>query len=119
MATIGQLNATTVDGQQVLRGRIGTLKLDEEVILRPTGSPRDDNRPSHRVYAQRANDNEVEVGAAWTKTFKATDGSLNEMLSINLDDPSFDRPINVAAFPNGEPGRFDIRWRRRQDRHAR
>jgi uncharacterized protein (DUF736 family) len=58
----------------------------------------------------------VEIGAAWLK--KRKDGSGEAFLTITLDDPSFDRPINIAAFPEKDGG-YQISWRRQADRNAR
>ncbi|WP_417514768.1 DUF736 domain-containing protein [Minwuia sp.] len=116
MTTIGQLESVNRDGAQALQGHIATLALDCSILLLPTGEATGSSRPAYRVHAEKAADTLVEIGAAWRKQKK--DGSGESFLSLTLDDPSFERPINVAAFANGSDGTYQITWRRQTDRNA-
>jgi uncharacterized protein (DUF736 family) len=116
MTTIGQLESVSRDGARALQGHISTLALDCAVLLLPTGEATGSSRPAYRVHAEKAADNLVEIGAAWRKQKK--DGSGNSFLSITIDDPSFERPINVAAFTDGSDDTYQITWRRQSDRNA-
>jgi len=115
MSQIGTLKPDQVGGRECLRGHINSLTLRFGILLVPTGEPESSNRPSYRMYAELAADTDVEVGAAWRKPLPNRGGSF---LSLNFDDPSFDRPVNVAAFPDDTGESYAITWRRRHDRHA-
>jgi uncharacterized protein (DUF736 family) len=100
MSKIGSLK---LDGGK-LTGRLRTLKVEASITVEKIEGPRRDNDPSHRVLS-----NGVELGAAWTK--HRDNGP--DFLSITIDDPSFDAPMNIAAFPvDGQPGEFDIVFNR-------
>lgn len=116
MSAIGTLLPVQRDGAQALQGHITTLTLDCTLLLLPTGEPSGNNRPAYRVHAEKAADLLVEIGAAWLKRRK--DGSGEPFLTVTLDDPSFDKAINVAAFPI-EKGGYQISWRRHTDKDTR
>lgn len=115
MSQIGKLSA---NGSDELTGYIATLTLNAEIVCVSTGKAGSGNMPSHRIFARKANDQDVEIGAAWEKVTRDSTNEEMRFLSINLDDPSFANPINVAAFPTRNPGEYAITWRRRQDRNA-
>ena len=59
--------------------------------------------PDFRVMAGMA-----EVGAGWNAT--STDGE--PYISVKLDDPSFNAPINAALWPSQTDGDYDLVWNR-------
>lgn len=113
MATIGKLQG---DVKRKLRGSLRTLSLSIRLEVEAIPGLRNDNEPSHRVYAITPDGELSEIGAAWTKE---TREDRRQFLSITLDDPSFAAPLNVAAFPGETGDAFNIVWNRpRQDRAA-
>ena len=60
--------------------------------------------PAYRVFAGGA-----ELGAAWKER---ADDTGREYLSVKLDDPSFDRPIRAAFFPNEDDKTGVLVWSR-------
>jgi len=98
MANIGTFKKSGNEFQ----GEIVTLSLQTKgVRIVPETSRTNDNAPSHRVYAGRA-----EIGAAWSKT--SNEG--RDYLSVKLDDPSFTAPIYANLVEDGET--FSLIWSR-------
>lgn len=97
MAIIGTFR-TTKDG---LSGHISTLKIGVEAQFQPVEKA-GEKSPDYRVTSHGG-----EIGAAWSKTSK--DGK--PYLSVMLDDPSFDAPINCALF-EAEDGKHHLIWNR-------
>jgi uncharacterized protein (DUF736 family) len=61
-------------------------------------------------YQPRRDGDFYEVGAAWIKKLRQSDG---EFLSITIDAPTFDKPLNLAAFPPDEKGQpWRLQWSR-------
>ena len=100
----------TADGYQ---GRLHTLTLDIELALVPAEPSEADNAPDWRV---RLGDGDgPEVGAAWNRTGERAGGYL----SLQLDDPSFARPIRANLFKS--PDETDVHhlvWSRPSKRDA-
>jgi len=88
-----------------LRGRFKTLKLDIPVQFEPTGKTGDS--PAYEVFSDG-----VRLGAAWEKNT----GQGEVYYSISIDDPSFDAPINLAAFQRD--GGFAVVWSRPREKAA-
>ena len=85
MANIGTFTKT----EQGFVGEIVTLSFQaKNVRMVPESNGTNENAPSHRVYVGRA-----EIGAAWAK--RSTEG--RNYLSVKLDDPSFNAPIDIAC----------------------
>jgi len=59
--------------------------------------------PDFRIMSGMA-----EVGAAWN----ATSGDEEPYISVKLDDPSFNAPINAALWPTAVEGDYDLVWSR-------
>jgi uncharacterized protein (DUF736 family) len=70
-----------------------------------------DNRESEASPHFRVLSDSSELGAAWLRRSGADN---TEFLSVQLDDPTFERPISAALFyaDNGE--RAHLVWNRRQ-----
>ena len=118
MTTIGYLKPTTADSMGDLVGKIQTLDFDLEIHLSINTQSTGDKAPSHKIFAKSRSGNEFEVGAAWTKKILTAEQYGKEFLSLTLDDPSFPRALNVAAFRNADDKSLDITWRRRQDKQG-
>lgn len=83
----------------------------------------DDNSPSHIVHIKGAY-GAFEAGAAWQK--KVMDGPNRGAIfySFQVDDPSFEKPLNLTAFvkvkakDKDDFTEFEIVWRRPRAREA-
>ena len=53
----------------------------------------------------------TELGAAWCVEPKKEESK--PFLRVELDDPSFDAPVNAALFENGEEGKCALVWQRK------
>lgn len=104
MAKIGSFKK--VSGEY--RGQITTLSVQAKSVRIAPEESQNANAPSHRVLV-----NDVEVGAAWSKTTQ----DERPYLSVKLDDPSFTAPIFAQLF-EGEDGEFDLVWSRQQRRDS-
>ena len=98
MAVIGTF---TKDGKAFF-GHVSTLKIDVDVRFDPIEAP-EENGPHYRAFAGRA-----EIGAGWLKKAHETG---NDYMSVRLDDPSFDAPIDAALFQQ-EGEKFNLVWSR-------
>lgn len=90
---------TRQDGK--IAGQIKTLTLDAKLELSPVENPKP-GAPAFRLYAGRN-----EVGAAWEKTSQGG----NTYWSLQLDDPSFAKPIYANLVPQ-EDGKLILLWQR-------
>lgn len=118
MTTIGHLKSITPDGMGEFIGHILSIDFDLDIHLTPNESSNHPQAPSHNIFARSASGKEFPVGAAWTKSIKTADRYGEQFLSLTLDDPSFPRALNVAAFKNANGETWDISWRRRQDKQG-
>lgn len=101
MATIGTFKQTA-SGEYT--GEIVTLSVQaKNVRVVPEENRSNDNAPSHRVFAGKA-----EIGAAWSKT--STEG--RDYLSVKLDDPSFTAPIYANLFDEEGGDSYSLIWSR-------
>lgn len=100
MANIGTFTKT----EQGYVGEIVTYSFQaKNVRLVPESNNGNENAPTHRVYAGRA-----EVGAAWTK--RSNEG--RDYLSLKLDDPSFNAPIYANLFADEDSDSHTLIWSR-------
>lgn len=89
-------------------GRITTLAFTATVALREFTS-NNDKAPSYDVMALSADRRSwVKVGALWEYASNET-GEM--FLSGRIDDPSLDKPLDIALF-NQEDGSYNVAWRR-------
>ncbi len=103
MTQIGQFTRT----KSGFTGRIHTLTLDRELILLPTESSDAENAPDFRIHLGDGAD--PEVGAAW----KHTGEKAGDYLSLQLDDPAFNRPIRANLFQlDAETDTWTLQWNR-------
>lgn len=101
MANIGTFTKTEQGG---FIGEIATLTFQARgVRFIPEPSSTNENAPSHRIYAGRA-----EIGAAWAK--RSTEGRSYQ--SVKLDDPSFNAPIYGNLFEDEDGETHTLIWSR-------
>ena len=114
MAKIGQLNLNTDElGRIVADGWFRTIKVRLTIKLIPNGYDAEDRRPTHTVFAAFGEDL-VNIGVAWCRVIKRGENNGNSMFSMVIDDPSFDRPLNLSAFPTAERDLYEVVWRRQR-----
>lgn len=100
MATIGTFKKSADE----FTGDIITLSVQAKTVrIVPEPTRTNDNAPSHRVFAGKA-----EIGAAWSKT--STEGRA--YLGLKLDDPSFNQPIFANLFENEDGKNWSLIWSR-------
>ena len=116
MSKIGELEEALNDGEKELWGHIRTLTRDLTIRLAKNKDARSNNSPEWNIFAKNKSGQDVQIGSAWRKLPKSRGLAGEEFLSLTIDDPSFEGPMNVAAFTEDGGKRWDIMWRRRQDR---
>jgi len=115
IGTFKPFDPTDVFGD--LRGNVRTLQFEAEIrIARNREAPQSPDVPSHTVTARGPSGEFIEVGAAWTKEITRGVNIGDAFLSVTLDDPSFQHPLNFAVFREGDVA--VATWRRRQDQSA-
>lgn len=100
---------------EILEGYVATLLHSFRFRLIRITKSDNPSAPSYRIVTWSNAGTEVEVGAAWTKTIKRGDHSGEDFLTLTIDDPSFPRPLNVAAFKT-DNGDYEVTYRRREER---
>jgi uncharacterized protein (DUF736 family) len=116
MSVIGHLRSRSTNAGEILEGDLSTLLHTLRIRLEYLPKTDKPTAPAYRVVAWNNAGIEVVVGRAWLKTMNKTGREGEEFITITLDDPSFPKPLNVAAFKNSDTGNWDIAFRRRQDR---
>ena len=101
MATIGSFTA----GKDGYVGTIRTLMVNVKARIVANDQKKSESAPDFRVYAGRA-----ELGAAWKARINGEEP--RDYLSVQLDDPSFPKPIRAALFE--EDGAAFLVWNRRE-----
>jgi len=93
------------------RGNVHTLAIALPIKLVPiTGRATSPDAPKYDVLTQtRANGEPrtMKIGSAWEKL----DRHGEVFLTLTLDDPSWEAPLYVSAFPR-DGGNFEIVWQR-------
>jgi uncharacterized protein (DUF736 family) len=88
-------------------GEIKTLTLlRAKVTFRPAES-KSDKGPHYRVTVE-GQPGSVELGAAWKRKSEAG----REFLSVSLDDPALQRPLNAALMPSEDGSNAILIWSR-------
>tara|TARA_R110000751_G_C13791630_1_gene482202 strand:+ start:493 stop:882 length:390 start_codon:yes stop_codon:yes gene_type:complete len=78
----------------------------------PAADANGPGRPAYDVYGV-GQAGAVKVGAAWIKEAKRGDAIGTKFLTISIDDPSFDAPLNLSTWPTDAKGSVHtIRWER-------
>ena len=83
---------------ELFKGEINTLDISEAFEIRKLKKPLNDNAPTHGIFAWNKSGAEVPIGSAWLKTMSKPGREGEKFLSLTLTDPSFGKPLNVAAF---------------------
>ncbi|MGF7156204.1 DUF736 domain-containing protein [Novosphingobium gossypii] len=108
---IGSLKA---NDEGTLVGRIVTLGFNAVVALREVNSS-NDRAPAYDMMGLSADRRTwVKIGALWEYTSNETGEAF---LSGRIDDPSLEKPLDVAMFRQ-EDGTLNVSWRRPQRRRA-
>lgn len=115
MSKIGYLKSTSPNDTSELVGVISSLDLAINIRLTPNEQSGSEQAPSHRIMSRNPAGLEVEIGSAWTKTIQNSNRYGEVFFSMTLDDPSFAKPLNVAAFKDPHEDVWNITWRRRQE----
>jgi len=111
---IGNFTALqTNDELAELSGHIKTMEFEASIKIRRDDPSNNPDAPTHSVSARSPKGNYVPVGSAWTKKIVNGPNAGGEFLSVTLDDPSFEHPLNFAVFQEGN-GQWNAVWRRRQ-----
>ena len=118
VACIGTLYRRPNGAAEVWEGEITAAPYRFEFQLIPIRGPRNANAPSHRIVDLTADDAEAIIGAAWLRTMIRGPQMGAQFFSLTFAAPILSKTLNVAAFPNDEPGTFTITYRSRQKRAA-
>ena len=102
MSYIGSIEKILNTGVTEYWGYLSTLELDIKFVIRENEDQRSPNSPTHLIIAKSKNGSEVQIGNAWLRTPKALSTGAYEFFSLTFDDPSFNKPLNVAAFTENE-----------------
>ncbi|WP_297775919.1 DUF736 domain-containing protein, partial [uncultured Roseovarius sp.] len=96
--------------QGILIGRVQTMAFVATIALQEVNST-NERAPAYDVLALAADRRSwVKVGALWEYSSNET-GEV--FLSGRIDDPSLDKPIDVAMFQQND-GSYNVAWRRPQ-----
>ena len=102
MPIIGTFSKTKAGGWE---GKIRMLSAVMTARFVPNDNRDSETSPHFRLLSDCS-----ELGAAWVRR----SGSDNqEFLSVQLDDPTFERPISAALFYNEDGERAQLVWNRR------
>lgn len=94
--------------QGILIGRVQTMAFVATIALQEVNST-NERAPAFDVLALAADRRSwVKVGAVWEYTSNETGECF---LSGRIDDPSLDKPIDVAMFQQND-GSYNVAWRR-------
>lgn len=102
MAIIGQFSKQDDGGYS---GTIQTLTYTTRAYFEPL-SKRSDKSPDYRITCGLS-----ELGAAWKRS-----GDKGEHLSVRLDDPSFQAPIDCRLVKTGIEHGYNLIWERDRKR---
>lgn len=115
MPKVGYLKPTSPNETSEFVGMISSLDLALNIRLTLNEQTGSAQAPTHKIMSRNAAGLEIEIGSAWTKTIQTANRYGETFYSMTLDDPSFDKPLNVAAFKDSHEEIWNITWRRRQE----
>lgn len=96
-------------------GHLGTLLLDQDIIIVAAEPSEAENAPDYRVHLFDGMSNETgpEIGAGW----KRTGEKAGEYVVLLIDDPTFPHPIRANLFRDDDAGNaWSLHWSRPRDR---
>lgn len=106
-------NFTYTKAKDIFTGEIHTLTLlRSKVVFRPVAE-KNGKGPDYRVTVESTTGS-VELGAAWKRTSEAG----REFLSVSIDDPALDHPLNAALMPSEDGKGAILIWSRPAKREA-
>jgi uncharacterized protein (DUF736 family) len=102
-STIANLTKTSNGGY---KGTLTTLSTKAPIEFQPNTRKSRDEEPDFRIVATH---NGFELGAAWTRKSRSSDG---DYVSASLSAPEFNGKLyaNVAPAPGGKEGEFVLIW---------
>lgn len=117
MTIIGNLETVKNNGETEHWGTIKTLKLNLAIrLVENRDFKSGPNAPDFLVLLNHVEGDTTQIGTAWLKIPNKPNSKVAQFISLSIDDPSMDKPLNVAAFPK-EGGKWDIAFSRpRQDK---
>jgi uncharacterized protein (DUF736 family) len=93
-------------------GRIRTLTLDAELVIRAAENADAENAPHYRIFTT----DDIETGAGW----KRTGERAGDYLSLAIDDPSFTQPLRAHLFQSEiDNATWNLLWTRPSKRDER
>jgi uncharacterized protein (DUF736 family) len=99
-------NFTYNKAQDTYTGELATLTATRKLAFRPSEA-KSDKAPEYRIIgASKAGD--IEFGAAWKKRSKEG----RDYLSVKLDDPALEQPLNGALMASTDGEGFILVWSR-------
>ena len=102
MAIIGTFSKAKTGGWD---GKIRMLSAVLNARFVPNDNRESETAPHFRLVSEAS-----ELGAAWVRR---SSGDNQEFLSVQLDDPTFERPISAALFYEEGGERAQLVWNRR------
>ena len=93
-------------------GHLHTLTLDIDLVLLPVEPSDSENAPDYRIIAG-SDDEAREVGAGW----KRTGEKAGDYVALQIDDPTFTRPLRANLFKGDNNGHVLV-WSRPSKREA-
>ena len=114
MSIIGKVQQKTTKRGDELEGYVSTLQFNFRFRLARIPKTENPKAPAYRIVSWSDSGVEVEIGAAWIKTMTKAGREGEEFLTLTFSDPSFPKPLNVAAFKSADSSDWDITFRHRQ-----
>lgn len=107
------------EGEVCGKGSLATLLIGFKFNVVMAAGAVGGDQPAIKFYAVNPLGESVEIGAGWLKEIQHGDQAGRRFYSITFDDPSFDKPLNVAAWPvEGQDGKFGITFSRPRQQQA-
>lgn len=94
-------------------GALTTLTVTRNDIRIKPADPKNDKEPDYRIVSETVS-GPVEFGAAWKRTSERGQA----FLSVSLDDPSLNAPINCALFRDEGSDTATLVWNRAKGKPA-
>lgn len=118
MSTIGKLGTKIINGAEIVFGTISTLQFSFRFELRKLPIRENENAPNYGIFVDNKDGVETQIGVAWKKQVQRGENTGEPFFALSFDDPSFNKPLSVAAFKDSKTGEWEIVYRRRQDQAA-
>ncbi len=118
MLSVGNLRQTRPDNLSQFSGQIQTPDVTLNILLEGDELLCDTAKPSHQIFTRNRTGAIVPIGSAWLKTIQRGESTGKRFFTLSIDYPGLPAPLNVAAFPSGTEGEWNISWRRREPHRA-